>query len=791
MSKFIILGSGPCGLATAFGFAKQNIDVEVYESRNKVGGLGGSEKVDGMIFDYGPHIYHTHNPEMKNFWKKEFGDLLIEKEFFSKNYKDGTFYDYPLSEQSIEKFPNKIKIKVKKELKNLNKENVMRAKNFKEVVTALVGPTLQDLFFETYSKKLWGIPTNKMSAKWAPKRIQIRKKHASFWSDQYSAAGKFGSGEIMNRMASKIKEKNKIFLNHEVIDFKYDNNKITSILFKNGKERKIKDEIIISTLPINFTSKKLGYDSKLQFNSYILCYIVVNSKKEVLPKDTHSIYFAHDENYFHRVTEQRKYSDEGYPKDKTMLCFEISFRTKPELIKKKPEQLAKEVFDQFCKLGFCKKNQFEKGFTRTFPCINPIMTLNFEDELAKANSTINRFENIYSVGGAAEFSYGDMQVMFSKAKDTVELFSSSHYLINKNLKVSNTFKFNEEVVIGNKVVGKNNPTMIIAEIGINHQGSKKILKELLTQVKKSNCDYAKIQSYMPNSRVSSISKAAQYADKTLNMEENLSEMFERVRLSNDDHKFAFDWCKKNKLPIISTPFDEESCDYLMQFNPDAFKIASFDSVNLPLLKYVASKQKPIILSTGMCGMSEIEEALNAISSQDNHNVVILHCVSMYPTAPQDVNLKAMQTINKTFQVPTGYSDHTIGNTVPTASMAMGAHVLEKHFTLSKDLEGSDHSLSATPKELKELVKSRDTIFSAMGSGIKRSTTIENLSINLQRKSIFVKKDIKKGAKISLDNITVKGPGHGLLPKYIDLVLGKKVVKDVHSDHPLTWDDLLN
>ena len=164
---------------------------------------------------------------------------------------------------------------------------------------------------------------------------------------------------------------------------------------------------------------------------------------------------------------------------------------------------------------------------------------------------------------------------------------------------------------------------------------------------------------------------------------------------------------------------------------------------------------------------------------------------MYPTAPQDVNLKAIQTINKTFKVPTGYSDHTIGNIVPTASMAMGAHILEKHFTLSKDLEGSDHSLSATPKELKELIKTRDIIFTAMGSGIKKPSTIENLSVNLQRKSIFIKKDIKKGTKISLENITVKGPGHGLLPKYIDLVLGKKVIRDVQSDHPLTWDDLLN
>ena len=146
----------------------------------------------------------------------------------------------------------------------------MRAQNFKEAVKAIVGPTLQYLFFETYPKKLWGIPTHEMSAKWAPKRIEIRKKHSSFWYNQFSAAGKFGSGAIMNRMADKINQKNKIYLNHEVSSFKYKDNKISSIIFKNGFEKKIKDETIISTLPITKTAEFLGYKSKLEFNSYIL-----------------------------------------------------------------------------------------------------------------------------------------------------------------------------------------------------------------------------------------------------------------------------------------------------------------------------------------------------------------------------------------------------------------------------------------------------------------------------------------------------------------------------------------
>ena len=442
-------------------------------------------------------------------------------------------------------------------------------------------------------------------------------------------------------------------------------------------------------------------------------------------------------------------------------------------------------------MGFSEKKLFEKGFTRNFPCINPIMVKGFEEELAKTNSVVHQMQNIYSVGGAAEFSYGDMQVMFAKAKDTVDLFSSSHYKINKNIKVSRPFKFNNSVKIGDKVVGEGQPTLIIAEIGINHQGSEKILLELLDEAKKSGCDYAKIQTYSENSRVSSVAKSAKYADKTLDMEENMNEMFKRLRLSETQHDLVFEWSKKNKFPLISTAFDEASCEMLMKYNPDAFKIASFDAVNLPLIKFVASKKKPIILSTGMCGMSEIEEALDVIASQENKNVILLHCVSVYPTDPRDVNLKAINSIKNSFKVPTGYSDHTVGNTIANAAMAMGSDVIEKHFTLNKDLEGADHALSADVIDLNELVKTRDTVFTAMGSGIKKATMIESLSINSQRKSIFTKSKILQGETISLTNVTIKGPGHGLMPKYLDLILGKKVTKDIAMDSPITWDDILS
>jgi sialic acid synthase SpsE len=630
-----------------------------------------------------------------------------------------------------------------------------------------------------------------MSAKWAPKRIEIRKTHKSFWYNQFSAVGKYGSGAIMQRIAETIETNGgEIHKNHKVIGLEKKENKISRIIFEDQEALDVEASIIISTLPITVTCELLGHKPNLQFNAYILVYVVVK-QDQVFEDEIQSVYFAHDESHFHRVTEQKKYSNTGFPDGVTLLCFEISYRVRPHLEEMSEEDLSREVFCQFCDMGFADKNDYLKGWTRKFPNINPIMTLGFEEELSKATSITTSFENLHSCGGSAEFTYGDMQVMFARAEDLVELLTSEHYKINRNLKVGAPFQFNKVVKVGNYKVGGDNPTLIIAEIGINHQGSTEIATDLIKEAKLIGCEYAKIQTYVTDERISPTAKSAKYTDKTLSMEETTYEMFERLELGPESHRTLFNYANKIGMPLISTPFDEKSVDILMDYNIDAFKIASFDAFNLPLIKYIASKGLPIILSTGMCGMSEIEEALEIITSQGNKNVILLHCVSSYPTDAKDVNLRAITSMQQAFQVPVGYSDHTIGSTVSKAAMSIGAHVLEKHFTLNVNYEGADHILSAEPEEMEDIVNSRDIIFSAMGSGVKKPRSVENTSINLQRKSIFTKKLIKKGELISLDNITIKGPGHGLLPKYLDLILGKKVTSDISSDEPITWDVLLD
>ena len=224
---------------------------------------------------------------------------------------------------------------------------------------------------------------------------------------------------------------------------------------------------------------------------------------------------------------------------------------------------------------------------------------------------------------------------------------------------------------------------------------------------------------------------------------------------------------------------------------EAFKIASFDIVNIPFIRYVASKGKPIILSTGMSHMSEIEDAVEAISQEQNPNLILLHCVSAYPCDISDVNLKVIHTMKQAFGVPVGYSDHTVGTLASDMSFSLGSNVLEKHFTLDKLMEGPDHILSADTEEMKHIVSNRNNIFLGLGDGIKRPTPIEYRQINTQRKAIFTKCEIKKGEVLSLDNVTIKGPGLGLLPKYLPIVLGKKITSDLEGDTPITWDSLLN
>ena len=252
-------------------------------------------------------------------------------------------------------------------------------------------------------------------------------------------------------------------------------------------------------------------------------------------------------------------------------------------------------------------------------------------------------------------------------------------------------------------------------------------------------------------------------------------------------KEIFDYARTLGIEIFSTPFDFDSVDFLESMNVNVYKIASMDLVNLPLIKYVALTGKPIILSTGMSTLGQINDAVDAIKNSGNQNLVLLHCNSSYPASPDEMNLNVISTLKKCFNIPVGLSDHTFGLRVSHTAISIGANIIERHFTLDRTFEGPDHILSSEPEEIGELVKLSISIPKILGDGVKNIQPNEYDTLNTQRKSIYAKCDIKEGDIITNDMIKIKGPGGGLLPKYIDIVIGRVARQDIEEDYPITWE----
>jgi N,N'-diacetyllegionaminate synthase len=326
--------------------------------------------------------------------------------------------------------------------------------------------------------------------------------------------------------------------------------------------------------------------------------------------------------------------------------------------------------------------------------------------------------------------------------------------------------------------------LIIAEAGVNHNGDIKLAKQLIDVAAEAQVDYVKFQTFKAEKLTSKSAAKAQYqmdnaADKT----ETQYEMLKRLELSEDQHLELMTYCQEKGVTFLSTGFDLESLDDLNRLGIDRFKVPSGELTNLPYLRRIASFGKPIILSTGMADMQEVGEALAVfdVAGIDRNQLTVLHCNTEYPTPMEDVNLRAMQTMAEEFGVNVGYSDHTLGIEVPIAAVAMGATVIEKHFTLDRTMEGPDHKASLEPEELKAMVTAIRHIEQALGDGIKRPSASELKNKVVARKSIVAKQAIKKGEVFSENNLTVKRPGGGLSPLRWDATLGQTATRDYQPD----------
>jgi len=324
---------------------------------------------------------------------------------------------------------------------------------------------------------------------------------------------------------------------------------------------------------------------------------------------------------------------------------------------------------------------------------------------------------------------------------------------------------------------------IIAEAGVNHNGSVDLAKQLIDVASISGADAVKFQTFKAENLVARNTQKADYQKQTTDASESQFDMIKKLELDVETHKELIAYCQEKDIMFLSAPFDHESINLLSDLRLQIFKIPSGEITNLPYLRHIGSLDKQVILSTGMSNLGEVEDALNILinAGTSKDNITVLHANTMYPTPMKDVNLNAMLTIQKEFGVSIGYSDHTLGIEVDIAAVAMGASCIEKHFTLNKTMEGPDHKASLEPEELKAMVNAIRNIEKALGSSEKKPSPSESTNIDIARKSIVASKDIQKGGLLTEKNITTKRPGNGISPMKWDEVLGSKSIKDYRVD----------
>ncbi len=325
--------------------------------------------------------------------------------------------------------------------------------------------------------------------------------------------------------------------------------------------------------------------------------------------------------------------------------------------------------------------------------------------------------------------------------------------------------------------------LIIAEAGVNHNGSIQLAKKLIDKAVFSGADAVKFQTFKAKNVLSKNAPKADYQKQTTNLRESQFDMIKRLELDERAHQELIAYCKKANIMFLSTPFDLDSVDLLNELGLQIFKIPSGEITNLPYLRRIGSLCKEVILSTGMSDLEEIGEAIKILTNAGTlkENITVLHANTMYPTPMEDVNLRAILTIQNKFDVAVGYSDHTLGIEVDIAAVAMGATVIEKHFTIDKTMDGPDHKSSIDPEELKAMVSSIRNIEKALGSSVKKPSKSEKPNISMARKSIVAKKSIKKGELFTEKNITIKRPGIGISPMKWDTILGKVAERDYQID----------
>ncbi|MFH1617153.1 MAG: N-acetylneuraminate synthase [Candidatus Margulisiibacteriota bacterium] len=340
--------------------------------------------------------------------------------------------------------------------------------------------------------------------------------------------------------------------------------------------------------------------------------------------------------------------------------------------------------------------------------------------------------------------------------------------------------------IFSRLFDEEQPVFVIAEAGVNHNGSLELAKKLVDAAKSVGADAVKFQTFCAEEMVCKNARKADYQKKNDLKNETQFEMLKKLELKPIDFKLLAQYCAKKRLAFLSSPFDHKSVDLLESLKMPVYKIASGEITNFPLLEYIGKKRKPVILSTGMATLKEIRDAVALLKRTGTKKIALLHCITSYPARDEVLNLKAIQTLKKKFALPVGFSDHSQGTVAAAAAVALGAGVIEKHFTLDNFMPGPDHRASLDPQAMTKMVKNIRTIEKALGDGKKIPSSEEKVIKKLARKSLVASKNIARGEKISLAMVTSKRPQGGISPVYYKKVVGRRARQDISKDSIIHW-----
>jgi sialic acid synthase SpsE len=345
------------------------------------------------------------------------------------------------------------------------------------------------------------------------------------------------------------------------------------------------------------------------------------------------------------------------------------------------------------------------------------------------------------------------------------------------------------VIVGEHVLGDDYPPLLVAEAGVNHNGDLSLALEMVEAAREAGADAVKFQSFRADKMAAEGLMEVKDVEEITGGSKSSLEMYRRLELSESDHRALVERCRDVGILFLSTPFDPDSVDMLDALGVQAFKISSGDLTNLPLIQKAAGKGRPVFLSTGFSELAEVEEALRTVRESGSADVLLLHCVGAYPPPDREVNLKAMTTLRRVFNTSVGLSDHSAGIEAPLAAVALGAALVEKHFTLDNDLPGPDHKFSLNPRNFKRMVRAVQRVYTLLGSGDKVTADCETGERHAGRKSLHAARPLKAGAVLDEDMCIMLKPADGIMPRFLPKVLGRNIRRDLAPGDPIKWGDL--